>query len=183
MKGMAKLVCIGATLALMAMAVGAVAEEVDLSGNWAMTMEGESPSGQKSASLSFEREGHNLVATMQGEGREVKCQGYIDGNASRFYCIRPTTEGEFVAEYTGHVAGDLMGARWIWASAARPSGRRSKSLEGGLDQPLLGETLDSLALHPGEVLSTGLCVAQGVGRIEARPAVAFGVGFEALARQ
>jgi hypothetical protein len=46
---------------------------------------------------------------MMGASGDVDCEGFIKGNALRFYYIRPTAEGEFVAKYTGHVGDDVMG--------------------------------------------------------------------------
>ncbi len=85
------------------------AGETDLSGKWTLSMEGESPSGQGEVELTFAVDGHRLVATMKGETSDVECQGWLEGNKIRFYYVRPTAEGDFVAKYTGHVAGNEMG--------------------------------------------------------------------------
>jgi len=87
----------------------AVAQEVDLSGDWTMTMLGKSPTGENEVGLSFERDGFNLMVTMTGKKGVAKAIGYIDGPEIRFYYIRPTKKGDFVAKYTGHIRGDLMG--------------------------------------------------------------------------
>jgi len=85
------------------------AESVDLSGKWTMTMEGGSPSGMESVPISFHQEGHTLIATMSGEKQDVECEGFVDGNMIRFYYVRPSIEGDFIAIYSGHVGGDVMG--------------------------------------------------------------------------
>lgn len=85
------------------------AADVDLSGDWILTMEGDSPSGRDSVLVNFAVDGYRLVATMKGEESDVDCQGWLDENRVRFYYVRDGHDGEFVAKYTGHVAGDLMG--------------------------------------------------------------------------
>jgi hypothetical protein len=125
------------TIALLFSAAAVGGEEVDLAGSWTMTMEGESPSGQETVALTFERDGHNLAATMMGKQGKVECRGYIDGNRLRFYYIRPTEEGEFVAKYTGHVAGDLMGGEVDMGEQGKTKWRATRGPDKGID--LAGE--------------------------------------------
>lgn len=126
-------------LGLVLVGSAVMAEETDLSGAWTLTMEGQSPTGQQSADLTFHRDGHNLVATMKGEKGEVKCQGYVDGNRIRFYYVRPSEKGEFVAKYTGHVAGDLMGGEVDMGELGKTKWRATRGPGKGYD--LSGEWL------------------------------------------
>lgn len=110
------------------------AEEADLSREWTLSMEGESPSGQEDVPMTFTADGHELVATMKGEKSSVECQGWIDGNKIRFYYIRPTAEGEFVAKYTGHVAGDLMGGEVDMGEMGKTEWKATRGPARGIDQ-------------------------------------------------
>lgn len=109
------------------------AGEMDLSGTWTMTMEGESPTGSESVAMTFSGTGQNLVATMKGEHGNVECPGYIDGNQVRFYYTRPTSEGEFTAKYTGHIAGDLMGGEVDMGEMGKSTWRATRSADKGID--------------------------------------------------
>jgi hypothetical protein len=86
-----------------------IAQEIDLSGTWTMTMLTKSPTGDKEATLSFEQDGFSLAVNMKGASGEVDCVGYIDGKEVRFFCVTPGKKGETVAKFRGHIRGDLMG--------------------------------------------------------------------------
>ena len=53
-----------ATACLLAAAGAISAQEADLSGEWTMTMLGKSPTGEKEATLAFERDGFQLEVAM-----------------------------------------------------------------------------------------------------------------------
>ena len=122
---------IGIVVLLSASAVAA--GEIDLSGSWTMTMEGESPTGEESVGLAFANDGHELVATMKGATGEVPCRGWIDENRIRFYYVRPTEEGEYVAKFTGHVAGDLMGGEVDLGERGMSKWRATRGADKGMD--------------------------------------------------
>ncbi len=118
----------------LALCVGpAGAEEADLSGEWTLSMEGESPSGQGDVAMTFAADGHELVATMKGEKSDVECQGWFDGDEIRFYYIRPTAEGDFVAKYTGHVAGNLMGGEVDMGENGKTTWKATRGAATGID--------------------------------------------------
>ena len=97
-------------LTSLVLATGVVmAEEGDLSGTWKMTMLHKSPTGDKEADLTFERDGFSLMVTMTGASGKVECQGYIDDPELRFYCVVPGKKGDVMAKFSGHKRGDLMG--------------------------------------------------------------------------
>ncbi|MEJ2084418.1 MAG: hypothetical protein P8Y44_01900 [Acidobacteriota bacterium] len=93
----------------LALGLPVLAEEVDLSGTWTMTMLTKSPTGDKTATLTFEQDGFNLAVNMKGASGDVDCVGYIDGKEVRFFCVGPGKKGETVTKFSGHVRGDLMG--------------------------------------------------------------------------
>jgi hypothetical protein len=119
--------------ALLVTTSGLAAKEMDLSGTWTMTMEGDSPTGAESVAMTFSGSGQNLVATMKGERGSTECPGYIDGNQIRFYYTRPTAEGEFTAKYVGHIAGDLMGGEVDMGEQGTTTWRATRSAAKGID--------------------------------------------------
>jgi hypothetical protein len=84
-------------------------EEVDFSGTWTLQMRGESPSGLNLVKMTFRQDDHRLVVTLHGEKSEIECEGYVDGRIITFYYVRHTEGEEFVAKFTGQIAGALMG--------------------------------------------------------------------------
>ncbi|MEJ2084292.1 MAG: hypothetical protein P8Y44_01265 [Acidobacteriota bacterium] len=122
-----------AVLLLLVTASSLAAAGMDLSGTWTLTMEGESPTGAESVDMIFSGAGTSLVATMKGEAGDVDCRGFADGNQIRFYYIRPTEDGEFIAKYTGHVAGDLMGGEVDMGEMGKTTWRATRSPDKGID--------------------------------------------------
>ena len=120
-------------LGLLAFAGVVTAGELDLSGNWIMTMEGDSPSGEENVEVTFEQDGNGLVATMKGKRGEVQCEGWLDGGKIRFYYSRATDSGEHVAKYVGHVHGDLMGGEVEMGEHGKTKWRATRSGDKGID--------------------------------------------------
>lgn len=83
--------------------------ELDLSGSWTLQMKGESPSGLNLVKMSFRQEGHSLVVTLHGENSDVECEGYLAGRIITFFYVRHTETEDFVARFSGQLAGALMG--------------------------------------------------------------------------
>lgn len=126
-----KMLLIAAGLALSSTI--AVAQDTDLSGSWTMTMLGKSPTGENEVELTFERDGFNLMVTMTGKKGVVKSIGYIDGHEIRFYYIRPTKKEDFVAKFTGHVLGDLMGGEVDMGKQGITTWKATRGPEQGVD--------------------------------------------------
>lgn len=82
---------------------------VDLSGRWTLVTKEASPSGLRMVKVTFRQEEHRLIVTLHGETTEIECDGYVDGREIVFYYVRPTEGGRFVAKFTGHISGALMG--------------------------------------------------------------------------
>jgi hypothetical protein len=111
------------------MATRAEELETDLSGTWTLTMKGESPSGMDRVKMRFRQDGPNLVVTLLGEDEEIDCEGYIEGRTIRFYYVRPAGEGQFVARFTGQMAGAIMGGEVDMGEMGTTTWRASKDIE------------------------------------------------------
>jgi len=83
--------------------------EIDLSGTWTLQMRGDSPSGLHLVKMSFRQEGHSLVVTLHGESSDVECEGYLVGRVITFFYVRHTDGEDFVARFSGQLAGALIG--------------------------------------------------------------------------
>ena len=103
--------------------------EIDLSGTWTLQMRGESPSGLDLVKMTFRQDHHSLVATLQGETSDVECEGYIDGRIITFYYVRHTGGEEFVARFTGQLAGALMGGEVEMGALGKTTWRATRDLE------------------------------------------------------
>ena len=90
-----------------AVATAAVGE-VDLSGTWAMTIQGKTPPGKNYSSLTFEPSGDALVVVMQGKGGELRNAATLEGDQLRFEHAPPGKKSSLVV-FSGRVRGDLMG--------------------------------------------------------------------------
>lgn len=102
--------------------------EVDLSGPWTLVVRGGSPSGLGQIGIEFRQEGHHIVITMHGEREDVECPGYIDGRLIVFYYVRPTAEGQFVAKFTGQIAGALIGGDVDMGDMGKTTWRATKNV-------------------------------------------------------
>ncbi len=93
---------------LLALPVIAESDGPDLSGTWAMTIQGKTPPGKNFSNLTFEREGEHTSVTMRGKGGELHVAVEIDGDELRFEHVPPGKKGSVVV-FAGRVHGDLMG--------------------------------------------------------------------------
>ena len=84
------------------------AENVDVSGNWELTMQ--SPRREFASDVTFVQEGDKLTVTMEGMrgGGEVTGEGTITGSTIEWSVTRETPRGEFTMTYTGTVSGNTM---------------------------------------------------------------------------
>ncbi len=82
------------------------AQEVNVTGDWALTFT--TPRGEMTQDVNFEQEGENLTVTMQGRRGEITGEGTIKGNEIEWTLTRSTPRGEFTMTYTGTVEGDTM---------------------------------------------------------------------------
>ena len=91
---------------LVLLAVSLSAQEVNVTGDWEMTIT--TPRGERTQDVHFEQEGEKLTVTMQGRRGEVKGEGTVKGNEIEWTITRPTPRGEFTMTYTGKIEGDTM---------------------------------------------------------------------------
>jgi hypothetical protein len=91
---------------LVLLAVSLSAQEVNVTGDWEMTLT--TPRGERTQEVHFEQEGEKLTVTMQGRGGEVTAEGTVKGNEIEWTVTRSTPRGEFTMTYTGKIDGDTM---------------------------------------------------------------------------
>ncbi len=89
------------------LAAPAFATEADLTGNWLLEMDGRSPSGEKTATVTFETDGDGIVVRMTGKKGTVECPGTLAGDELTFEYTSP--KKKVTATYRGKVRGELMG--------------------------------------------------------------------------
>ena len=97
------------TFALVILLIGLVeAYEVDVTGDWEMTME--SPrGGEMTRAVHFEQDGEKITVTMESRrGDEVTAEGTIKGNEIEWTVSRETPRGPMSLVYKGTVDGDTM---------------------------------------------------------------------------
>lgn len=83
------------------------AEELDVSGDWELTMI--TQRGERTQDIHFEQNGENLTVTMAGfQGHEVKGEGTLKENKIEWKITRSTPRGEMTITYAGEVEGDKM---------------------------------------------------------------------------
>jgi hypothetical protein len=89
------------------MTLGFSFQNVDVSGNWELTMQ--TQRGEFTQNVHFDQEGESLTVTMEGRGgREFTGEGTLKGNDIEWTITRSTPRGEFTSTYTGVVEGDSM---------------------------------------------------------------------------
>lgn len=86
----------------------AVAWDVDVTGDWEMTMV--TPRGdERTRTVHFEQDGEKITVTMEGrQGDEITGEGTIKGNEIEWTISRSTPRGDMTMAYKGSVDGDTM---------------------------------------------------------------------------
>ena len=84
------------------------AQDVDVTGDWELTMQ--TQRGEFTSEITFVQEGEKLTVTMEGMrgGGEVTGEGTIKGNAIEWTVTRETPRGKFTMTYSGTVSGSSM---------------------------------------------------------------------------
>lgn len=98
--------CLLVLLAVL-LAAPAFGGEADLSGTWLLEMDGKSPSGEKTAEVTFENGDDGLVVHLAGKKGTVECPGTLEGDELTFEYTSPKKKAS--ATYRGKVRGELMG--------------------------------------------------------------------------
>lgn len=91
---------------LIMLAISLSAQEVNVTGDWEMTIT--TPRGERTQDVNFKQEGEKLTVTMQGRGGEVTAEGTVKGNEIEWTITRSTPRREFTMTYTGKIEGDTM---------------------------------------------------------------------------
>lgn len=91
-------------LALLAVSLSAL--DVDVTGDWEMTLT--TPRAERTQDIHFEQDGEKLTVTMQSPRGEVKAEGTVKGNEIEWTVTRSTPRGEFTMTYKGKIEGDTM---------------------------------------------------------------------------
>ena len=89
------------------LAAPAHAGDMDLSGTWLLEMDGKSPSGEKTATVTFETGADGVVVHMAGKKGTVSCPGTLEGDELTFEYTSPKKKA--TATYRGKIRGELMG--------------------------------------------------------------------------
>ncbi len=103
---MAKTKFIFALSLLFFLALSLNALDVDVSGEWELTMQ--TRRGERTMDFRFEQEGEKITLTWTGRRGEMKAEGTIKGNEIEWSFTRETPRGDFTMTYKGKVEGDTM---------------------------------------------------------------------------
>ena len=105
---MSKVLPLITVLALALFAFSLSAQQVNVSGDWELTMT--TPRGERPPqTITLKQEGEKLTVTMTGrQGEEIKAEGTVKGNEIEWSMTRSTPRGEFTTTYKGKIEGDTM---------------------------------------------------------------------------
>jgi len=104
---MSKIYSIFTLSILLLLSVFLSAQEVNVTGDWEMTMT--TPRGERTQEIHFEQEGEKLTATWTGfREEEITAEGTIKGNEIEWSFTRSGRMGEMTITYTGKIEGDTM---------------------------------------------------------------------------
>jgi len=105
---MSKVLPLITVLALALFAFSLSAQQVNVSGDWELTMT--TPRGERPPqTITLKQEGEKLTVTMTGrQGEEIKAEGTVKGNEIEWSMTRSTPRGESTTTYKGKIEGDTM---------------------------------------------------------------------------
>ncbi len=103
----------------------------DLSGTWAMTIQGKTPPGKNYSSLTFEQDG-GLTVVMQGKGGELRNPATLAGDELRFEHAPPGKKASVVV-FSGRVRGDLMGGEVDMGKRGKSAWQATREGDGVFD--------------------------------------------------
>jgi hypothetical protein len=94
-------------LCLLLMTLGFGLQNIDVSGDWELTVK--TQRGEFTQNVHFDQEGESLTVSMEGRGGgEFTGEGTIKDHDINWTITRSTPRGEFTSTYTGKVEGDTM---------------------------------------------------------------------------
>ena len=79
----------------------ALAEEINVTGNWTMTIT--TQRGDRSNEVTFAQEGEKLKVTMKSPRGDIKGEGTVKGNQIEWTITRDTPRGQFTTTYKGKI--------------------------------------------------------------------------------
>jgi hypothetical protein len=79
----------------------AFAEDINVSGNWTLTMTTER--GDRSNDVTFTQDGQKLKVTMKSPRGDVNGEGTVKGNDIEWTITRETPRGQFTTTYKGKI--------------------------------------------------------------------------------
>jgi hypothetical protein len=92
---------------LFLMAVSLTGQEVNVTGDWEITVT--SPRGERTSNMHIDQEGEKITVTMEGmRGGEMKGEGTVKGNEIEWTVTLETQRGEFSITYSGKIEGNTM---------------------------------------------------------------------------
>ena len=94
------------TAGLFCTSSGAAAQDLDLTGEWVLTVE--SPNGTGERSVTFVQDGGELSGEIASSRAAGPLSGTIEGNEVSFVAMVMMESGPFEITYTGTVTGDEM---------------------------------------------------------------------------
>ncbi|MFV1985963.1 MAG: hypothetical protein ACC682_01670 [Gemmatimonadota bacterium] len=84
----------------------AVAQDLDLTGEWVFTVQ--SPNGSGTRQVTFFQEGEVLTGTIASSQAEGDLEGVLDGDQASFTVVITMSSGVFAIVYDATVTGDEM---------------------------------------------------------------------------
>ena len=103
---MKKFYSVFAMFSLVLIPILLTAQEVDVSGDWEMTMQ--IRDREMIQSVHFDQDGEKITVTMESRMGESTGEGTIKGNKVEWTITRETPRGDMTITYSGTVEGDTM---------------------------------------------------------------------------
>jgi hypothetical protein len=98
-----------AIFALALLAFSQSAQQVNVTGDWEITITSPERGPRPPQTISLKQEGEKLTVTMTGrQGEEIKAEGTVKGNEIEWSITRTTQRGEIKIAYKGKIEGDTM---------------------------------------------------------------------------
>lgn len=103
---MKKMYSLFAMFSLLLIPILLIAQEVNVPGDWEMTME--MRGREMTRNLHIDQDGEIITVTMEGRMGEITGEGTIKGNKIEWSVTRSTQRGDMTMAYSGTVEGDTM---------------------------------------------------------------------------
>jgi hypothetical protein len=97
---------LSALVCALILAVSAMAQSPDITGDWDITIN--TPQGPRSSKASLKQEGEKLTGGMKGRAGELKLEGAVKGKEIKFSYTVKFQEQDLVITLSGNIDGDTM---------------------------------------------------------------------------